>query len=78
MLQLALNALWGWLSFGWQRGVLAFAAIVLLWVLIAATLIDFWRIHPLAGALLAPSLCWVNLASALNYVAWHLNPQILG
>ena len=54
LVQLALNALWSWLFFGWHRGALAFADILLLWALIVATLIAFWRIRPLAGALLVP------------------------
>lgn len=76
--QLAVNALWSWLFFGWHRGALAFADIVLLWVLVVATLIAFWRIRPLAGALLIPYLLWVSFASALNYSVWQLNPRILG
>ena len=78
LVQLLLNALWSWLFFAWHLGALAFADILLLWVLIAATLISFWRIQPLAGALLIPYLLWVSLASALNYSVWQLNPQMLG
>jgi len=76
--QLALNALWSWLFFGWHRGGLAFANILLLWALIVATLIAFWRISPLAGALLIPYLLWVSFAAVLNYSVWRLNPQVLG
>ena len=64
--------------FGWQQGALAFADIVLLWLLIVATLIAFWRISAFASALLIPCLLWVNFATALNYSVWQLNPQILG
>jgi tryptophan-rich sensory protein len=78
LVQLALNALWSWLFFGWHHGAFAFVDILLLWALIVATLIYFWRIRPLAGALLAPYLLWVSFASALNYSVWQLNPQILG
>lgn len=78
LVQLALNALWSWLFFGWHRGALAFADIVLLWALIVATLIAFWRIRPLAGALLVPYLLWVSFAAALNYSVWKLNAQLLG
>lgn len=78
LVQLALNALWSWLFFGWHRGALAFADILALWVLIVATLIAFWRIRPLAGALLVPYLLWVSFASALNYSMWQLNSQVLG
>ena len=75
--QLVLNALWSWLFFAWHLGGLAFADIVLLWVLIVATLVSFWRARPLAGTLLSPYLLWVSFASALNYSVWQLNPQVL-
>jgi len=78
LMQLTLNALWSWLFFGWHRGAWAFADIVLLWALIVATLIAFWRISPLAGALLVPYLLWVSFAAVLNYSVWQLNAQILG
>lgn len=78
LIQLAANALWSWLFFAWHRGALAFVDIALLWVLIVATAIAFWRIRLLAGALLLPYLAWVSFASALNYAVWHLNPSILG
>ena len=78
LVQLAANALWSWLFFGWYQGALAFADIILLWVLIVATLVAFWRIRALAGTLLIPYLLWVSFASTLNYSVWQLNPQILG
>lgn len=76
--QLAVNALWSWLFFGWQLGALAFADILLLWALIAATIAGFWRLRPLAGALLLPYLLWVSFAAVLNHSVWRLNPQLLG
>lgn len=76
LVQLAMNALWIWLFFGWHRGDLAFADILVLWGLIVASLISFWRIRPLAGALLVPYLLWVSFATALNYSVWRLNPQV--
>ncbi len=78
LVQLALNSLWSWLFFGWQRGGFAFADILVLWVLIVATVISFWRTMSLAGALLVPYLLWVTFAAGLNYAVWQLNPQILG
>lgn len=78
LVQLVLNALWSWLFFRWHQGALAFADILLLAVAIVATLVAFWRISRLAGALLIPYLLWVIFASALNYAVWQLNPQVLG
>jgi tryptophan-rich sensory protein len=76
--QLALNALWSWLFFAWHRGGLALADIVVLWAAIVATLLAFWRIRPLAGALLVPYLLWVGFATALNFAVWRFNPRLLG
>lgn len=76
--QLALNALWSWLFFAWNRGGAAFIEILLLWGLIAATLVAFWRIKPAAGILMLPYLCWVTFASVLNWALWRANPGILG
>ena len=78
LVQLAPNALWSWLFFAWHLGALACVDVVFLWLLIGATLVLFWRVRPLAGALLIPYLLWVSFASVLNYALWQLNPQILG
>lgn len=76
--QLLVNAVWSWLFFAWHYGALAFVDIILLWLLILGTLISFWRVRPLAGALLVPYFFWVSFAAALNFSVWQLNPQILG
>lgn len=78
LMQLTANALWTWLFFAWQRGGLAFVEILVLWALILGTTIAFWRIRPLAGALLLPYLAWVTFAAVLNYTMWQLNPGVLG
>lgn len=78
VVQLVANALWSWLFFAWQQGAWAFAEVIVLWVLIALTCAAFWRIRPLAGALLLPYLAWVGFAAYLNWVLWQANPAILG
>lgn len=78
LLQLVINALWSWLFFAWHQGGLALADVLLLWMLIMATLVSFWRARPLAGVLLIPYLLWVGFASILNLSLWQLNPQLLG
>jgi tryptophan-rich sensory protein len=77
VIQLAANALWTWLFFAWREGTLAFIEILILWALIVATLVAFWRVRPLAGALLLPYLAWVTFASALTFATWRMNPQLL-
>ncbi len=49
LVQLAVNALWSWLFFGWRLGALAFADILLLIVLVCATIVTFARTRPIAG-----------------------------
>lgn len=78
VIQLAANALWSWLFFGWHRGALAFAEVLVLLLLIAATLAAFWRVRALAGILLVPYLAWVAFASALTWSVWRANPGALG
>ena len=76
--QLAVNALWSWLFFAWRQGGIAFGEVVLLFAMVAVTAALFWRIRPLAGALLLPYLLWVGFATALTYSIWQRNPQLLG
>jgi translocator protein len=75
LIHLLFNAAWTGIFFGLRNFGLAFAEIVVLWLLIAATLILFWRVRPLAGALLLPYLLWVSYAAALNFALWRMNPQ---
>ncbi len=77
-LQLVLNALWSWLFFVWKSGAWAFIGIVILWFLILATLVSFWKIKAWAGGLLLPYLVWVSFATALTLSVWRANPQVLG
>lgn len=74
----SVNALWSWLFFAWQLGGVAFAEVLLLWVLIAATLVAFWWFSRIAALLLVPYLGWVSFAAVLNFWLWRANPGLLG
>jgi translocator protein len=75
--QLAANALWTWIFFAWRQGAAAFAEILLLWCLIAATVVVFWRLRAIAAVLLLPYLVWVTFATVLTFSTWQRNPGIL-
>jgi tryptophan-rich sensory protein len=75
--QLAANALWSWLFFGWHQGALASAEVLVLLALIVATAFSFWRRSRLAGLLLLPYLLWVSFASVLTWAVWQRNPALL-
>ncbi|MGB9149240.1 MAG: TspO/MBR family protein [Burkholderiales bacterium] len=72
--QLMLNTMWSVFFFGLHNPGLAFVDIVFLWLAIAMTVYFFWRVRPLAGALLLPYLGWVSFAAVLNFTIWRLNP----
>jgi tryptophan-rich sensory protein len=71
--QLVLNVAWSGLFFGLRSPAAALADIAALWLAIAATLVAFARVRPLAAGLLAPYLAWVTYAAALNWALWRLN-----
>lgn len=72
--QIALNTLWTPVFFGAHRTGTAMAVMVVLWLAVAATMLAFWRLDPLAGALMLPYLGWLCLAAALNWRIWRDNP----
>jgi translocator protein len=71
--QLVLNAIWTPLFFSARLPGAALIDIILLWLAIVATILLFWRVRPLAGALLIPYILWVSFAAALNFAIWRLN-----
>lgn len=75
--QLLANALWSWLFFGWHRGALAAAEVLVLLALVAWTVAAFWKVRRAAALLLVPYLLWVGFASLLTWSVWQRNPQLL-
>lgn len=78
VVQLAVNALWSWLFFAWHLGAYAFADVILLLALIAATALAFRRSSRIAAILLAPYFAWVAFAALLTWVVWQSNRALLG
>lgn len=72
-LQLVLNSLWSFLFFGLKSPFAAFIEIIFLWAAILMSIILFFRISRVAGALLIPYILWVSFASVLNFAIWRLN-----
>jgi tryptophan-rich sensory protein len=58
LLQLALNALWSYLFFGLKNPMLALLEIVILWLMIYETYVQFGKINKIAGYLFIPYLLW--------------------
>ncbi len=71
--QLALNAAWSWLFFGFHMPGAAFIEVVVLFAAILTTTIAFWPKSMAAGILMLPYLGWVAFAAVLNFTIWRLN-----
>ena len=76
-MQLFLNALWSPAFFGLESPVAGLAVVVSLFVAIAATVIKFYRISPVAAWILVPYLAWVGFAAVLNAAVFFMNlPEV--
>ena len=64
--QLALNCAWSILFFKAHDLGLATVDVVALWVVLAATTLQFSRVDPVAGYLMLPYLAWTTYAAALT------------
>ncbi|HII72446.1 TPA: tryptophan-rich sensory protein [Candidatus Woesearchaeota archaeon] len=71
--QLVLNSLWSILFFGIQSPSMAFIEIIILWLMILASMIAFYKIRKEAMYLLIPYILWVSFAALLNYQFMMLN-----
>jgi tryptophan-rich sensory protein len=65
--QLILNALWSPVFFGLRSLLAGFVVILILWVAILLTIIRFFKLSMIAGALLIPYLLWVSFATLINF-----------
>jgi translocator protein len=73
VIHLLFNISWSIVFFGMKMLVLAFANIMILWLLIAYLAIIFWHLDKRASILLWPYWIWVSFASILNFSIIVLN-----
>jgi tryptophan-rich sensory protein len=74
LMQLLLNAAWTPVFFGMHEIGWALVEILVLWLAIVITLLDFLRVNKPAACLLVPYLAWVSFAAFLNFTLWRMNP----
>ncbi|KTF69352.1 TspO/MBR family protein [Sphingomonas sp. HT-1] len=75
VVQLAVNLAWSPIFFRFHMIDLALIVIIALAVLVAVTMVAFWRVRRLAGLMLLPYLAWVCFASVLFSQVRDLNPD---
>ena len=71
--QLVVNFFWPLFFFNVQAFGFAFIWLILLWILVAFTLLQFWRVDQTAAWLLVPYLAWLTFAAVLNAAVWLMN-----
>ncbi|KAA0076401.1 TspO/MBR family protein [Tardiphaga sp. P9-11] len=72
-IQLALNAAWSPVFFGWHGIRTGLVIVALMVVTITATILSATRVDRIAAWLLVPYLCWVLYASTINAGVVALN-----
>lgn len=72
--QLAVNLAWSFLFFNCKAFSIAFAWLILLWILILMMTLSFRKVDKPAAWLQVPYLLWVAFAGYLSWSAWVLNP----
>jgi len=72
--QLILNVVWSAVFFGFRSPLAGLVVIIILWVAILLTLLQFFKVSRLAGFLLLPYIGWVSIAASLNTSILILNP----
>lgn len=70
---LFLNFFWSIIFFNMQAFLFSFIWLVLLWISILITILQYRKISPLAAALQVPYLLWVTFAGYLNLAIFLLN-----
>jgi translocator protein len=71
--QLTINVIWTLAFFGLQNTLYGLITIIPLWILIAATIYQFYKVEKWASYLLVPYIVWVSIATALNASVYLLN-----
>lgn len=71
--QLLLNVVWSVVFFGINSIATAFSVILMLWVSIAFTIINFYRVSKASAYLLIPYILWVSFAIILNLAILLIN-----
>lgn len=73
LVQLLFNFLWSLIFFYAQQPGWALVDIIIMWIMILLTILQFGKISSTAAWLMVPYISWVSFATILNYAIWKLN-----
>ena len=71
--QLIVNFIWPLIFFNMQAYFAAFLWLILLWVLVAVMIRQFYKAKPLAAYLQIPYIIWLTFAAYLNLAIFLMN-----
>jgi translocator protein len=72
--QFVASVIWQAVIFGPGRLLLAALWLTLVLVLVVASTVAAFRVDRFAGVLIAPTIAWVSVATALGWTLYQLNP----
>jgi benzodiazapine receptor len=72
-IQLVFNVLWSIAFFGLKSPISGLIVIVILWITILLTILQFSKLSEIASLLLVPYIVWVSFAGVLNLSLYLLN-----
>ncbi len=72
-IQLLLNFSWSIVFFNFKAFLAAFILLVVLFIFVALTISNFYKVNKLSGILLVPYLLFLVYAGYLNFGVWYLN-----
>ena len=72
-LQLLFNFIWSPIFFNYQRFLLAFFVLILLWITTLLMIVEFNKISKTAARLQIPYIIWLTFAGYLNLAIYLLN-----
>ena len=70
---LVVNFFWSLIFFNMQNFLFAFIWLILLWILIIVTIINYYKVSPVSAYLQIPYLLWVTFAGYLTLMIYLLN-----
>lgn len=72
-MQFLLNVLWSLIFFGMRSPLFGLIEVILLWIAIAITMMEFRKVSERAFWLMVPYILWVTFTVVLTYYIWILN-----
>ena len=72
-LHLSVGDTWNCVTNVEQRKGVSALGVLVVWASVVAAVKAYFDVIPLAGYVLAPSACWISIASVLTWTIWAIN-----